>query len=184
MNQIIVRSSATFQHSFNQFDLEVPLNDVIQLMNDDGSLVSIIGDPGFGKTIQLGNSPTSLLQISLKIQRISFRFMLKQNHFQRTFRLTTSPFGFSFGDSENSTEYHGNSTSSKEEAVEIFIQSMLETEPELDEGIVRNMFSMQQNVSITCISSSTHGEILSEDRRMEIVFSLMTTLSAANVPSL
>ena len=45
---------------------EVPLNDVIQVMNDDGGLVSIIGDPGFGKTIQLRQFTYKLIASQLE----------------------------------------------------------------------------------------------------------------------
>ena len=151
---------------------EVPLNDVIQVMNDDGGLVSIIGDPGFGKTIQLRQFTYKLIANLLKENSTNIiPIFVKAKSLSKNIQaIATSPFGFSFGDSENSTEYHGNSTSSKEEAVEIFIQSMLETEPELDEGIVRNMFSMQRNVFDNMyLIIDAYDEILSEDRRMEIV---------------
>ena len=151
---------------------EVPLNDVIQVMNDDGGLVSIIGDPGFGKTIQLRQftyklianqleeNSTNIIPIYVKAKSLSKNIQEK----------ATSPIGFVIGDSENSNEYHGNSTSSREEAVDIFIQSMLETEPELDGKIVRKMFSMQRNVFDNMyLIIDAYDEILSEERRMELI---------------
>lgn len=151
---------------------EVPLSDVIQVMNDDGGLVSIIGDPGFGKTIQLRQftyklianqleeNSTNIIPIYVKAKSLSKNIQEK----------ATSPIGFVFGDSENSNEYHGNSTSSREEAVDIFIQSMLETEPELDGEIVRKMFSMQRNVFDNMyLIIDAYDEILSEERRMELI---------------
>ncbi len=151
---------------------EVPLNDVIQVMNDDGGLVSIIGDPGFGKTIQLRQFTYKLIASQLEENSTNIiPIYVKAKSLSKNIQaLATSPFGLIVGDSENSTEYIGNSTSSKEEAVEIFIQSMLETEPELDEGIVRKMFSMQRNVFDNMyLIIDAYDEILSEDQRMEIV---------------
>ena len=151
---------------------EVPLNDVIHTMDADGGLVSIIGDPGFGKTIQLRQftykliasqleeNSTNIIPIYVKAKSLSKNIQEK----------ATSPIGFVIGDSENSSEYHGNSTSSREEAVDIFIQSMLETEPELDGEIVRKMFSMQRNVFDNMyLIIDAYDEILSEERRMELI---------------
>ena len=151
---------------------EVPLSDVIHVLDDDGGLVSIIGDPGFGKTIQLRQFTYKLIANQLEENSTNIiPIYVKAKTLSKNIQaIATSPFGFSFGDSENSTEYHGNSTSSKEEAVEIFIQSMLETEPELDEGIVRKMFSVQRNVFDNMyLIIDAYDEILSEERRMEIV---------------
>ena len=54
--------------------------------------------------------------------------------------------------------------------VDIFIESMLETEPELDGEIVRKMFSMQRNVFDNMyLIIDAYDEILSEERRMELI---------------
>lgn len=151
---------------------EVPLSDYIHVLDEDGGLVSIIGDPGFGKTIQLRQFTYKLVANQLKENSTNLiPIYVKAKSLSKNIQsIATSPFGFSFGDHENSTEYHGNSTSSKEEAVEIFIQSMLETEPELDEIIVRKMFSVQRNVFDNMyLIIDAYDEILSEERRMEIV---------------
>tara|TARA_B110000008_G_scaffold264394_1_gene288637 strand:- start:4676 stop:8008 length:3333 start_codon:yes stop_codon:yes gene_type:complete len=151
---------------------EVPLNDVIQVMEETGGLVSIIGHPGFGKTIQLRQFTYKLIANQLEENSTNIiPIYVKAKSLSKNIQaMATSPFGFSFGDSESSTEYHGNSTSSKEEAVEIFINSMLQTEPELDEHIVRNLFGMQRNVFDNMyLIIDAYDEILSEERRMEII---------------
>ena len=151
---------------------EVPLNDVIQVMEETGGLVSIIGHPGFGKTIQLRQFTYKLIANQLEENSTNIiPIYVKAKSLSKNIQaMATSPFGFSFGDSEISTEYHGNSTSSKEEAVEIFINSMLQTEPELDEHIVRNLFGMQRNVFDNMyLIIDAYDEILSEERRMEII---------------
>lgn len=151
---------------------EVPLSDVIQVMNDDGGLVSIIGDPGFGKTIQLRQFTYKLIanQLEENSTNIIPIYVKAKSLSKNIQEEATSPIGFVIGDSENSNEYHGNSTSSREEAVDIFIQSMLETEPELDEEIVRKMFSMQRNVFDNMyLIIDAYDEILSEERRMELI---------------
>ena len=80
---------------------KVPLNDVIQVMNDDG-VVSIIGDPGFGKTIQLRqftyklianqleDNSTNIIPIYVKAKSLSKNIQEK----------ATSPIGFVIGDSK------------------------------------------------------------------------------------
>jgi len=151
---------------------EVSLSNHIHELRDPGGLVSIIGDPGFGKTIQLrqftykiiaeqlGEDSTNVIPIYVKAKTLSKNIQA----------IATSPYGIITGDSENSSEYHGNSTSSKEEAVEIVINSMLQTEPELDEHIVRNLFGMQRNVFDNMyLIIDAYDEILSEERRMEII---------------
>jgi len=150
----------------------VPLSDYIHVLDEDGGLISIIGDPGFGKTIQLRQFTYKLVANQLKENSTNLiPIYVKAKSLSKNIQsVATSPFGFSFGEHENSTEYHGNSTSSKEEAIEIFIQSMLETEPELDESIVRKMFSVQRNVFDNMyLIIDAYDEILSEERRMEIV---------------
>jgi hypothetical protein len=151
---------------------EVLLSNHIHELRDTGGLVSIIGDPGFGKTIQLrqftykiiaeqlGEDSTNIIPIYVKAKTLSKNIQA----------IATSPYGIITDDSENSKEYHGSSTSSKEEAVEIFINSMLQTEPELDEHIVRNLFGMQRNVFDNMyLIIDAYDEILSEERRMEII---------------
>ena len=151
---------------------EVSLSNHIHELRDAGGLVSIIGDPGFGKTIQLRQFTYKIIAKQLREDSNNIiPIYVKAKTLSKNIQaIATSPYGIITGDSENSSEYHGNSTSSKEEAVEIVINSMLQTEPELDEHIVRNLFDMQRNVFDNMyLIIDAYDEILSEERRMEII---------------
>ena len=86
-------------------------------MNDDGGLVSIIGDPGFGKTIQLRQFTYKLIanQLEENSTNIIPIYVTAKSLSKNIQEKATSPIGFVIGDSENSNDYHGNSTSSREE---------------------------------------------------------------------
>ena len=58
---------------------------------------------------------------------------------------------------------------------------MLETEPELDGDIVRKMFSMQRNVFDNMyLIIDAYDEILSEERRMELISFIDDNLIVTN----
>ena len=169
-NQVLFGDIQTFIQSIKLG--EVSLSKHIHQLRDTGGLVSIIGDPGFGKTIQLRQFTYKIIAEQLEQDSTSvIPIYVKAKTLSKNIQaIATSPYGIITDDSENSKEYHGSSTSSKEEAVEIVINSMLQTEPELDEHIVRNLFGMQRNVFDNMyLIIDAYDEILSEERRMEII---------------
>ncbi len=154
---------------------EENLHEVIDKLSKDsnGGLISVLGDPGWGKTIQLRQFTHGFLNDQIQEKNIHrIPIYVKAKTLSKHIRnLASSHYGQTIDLPDGDVVNHGGKTTRHVgETNQILIRSMLETESDLDEEEIRNLFGIQRSVAKNMILIvDAYDEVPSQDARFELV---------------
>ena len=138
-----------------------------------GGLISIFGDPGFGKTIQLRQFAHKFTMDQIKDSTLhKIPIYVKAKTVSKYIRNYASErYGFAIDQSNGETIQHsGRATRHDGELNEICMKSMLETEPELEKASVEALFGIQRSVAKNMVFIiDAYDEVPTQDARFELV---------------
>ena len=138
-----------------------------------GGLISIFGDPGFGKTIQLRQFAHKFTMDQIKDSTLhKIPIYVKAKTVSKYIRNYASDrYGFAIDQSNGETKQHsGRATRHDGELNEICMKSMLETEPELEKASVEALFGIQRSVAKNMVFIiDAYDEVPTQDARYELV---------------
>jgi len=143
------------------------------LYGHQGGLISIFGDPGFGKTIQLRQFAHKFTMDQIKDSTLhKIPIYVKAKTVSKYIRNYASDrYGFAINRSNGETiQLSGRATRHDGELNEICMKSMLETEPELEKASVEALFGIQRSVAKNMVFIiDAYDEVPTQDARYELV---------------
>ena len=149
------------------------IDNVERLQSENGGLISILGDPGWGKTIQLRQFTHEFLTKQIQERNThQIPIYVKAKTLSKHIRnLASSHYGFAVDlPGGGVAEHKGKTTRHVGETNQILIRAMLETESDLSEEQIRNLFEIQRSVAKNMILIvDAYDEVPTQDARFEVV---------------
>ena len=149
------------------------IDNVERLQSENGGLISILGDPGWGKTIQLRQFTHEFLTEQIQERNThQIPIYVKAKTLSKHIRnLASSHYGFAVDlPGGGVVEHNGKTTRHVGETNQILIRAMLETESDLSKEQIRNLFEIQRSVAKNMILIvDAYDEVPTQDARFEVV---------------
>ena len=149
------------------------IDNVERLQSENGGLISILGDPGWGKTIQLRQFTHEFLTKQIQERNThQIPIYVKAKTLSKHIRnLASSHYGFAVDlPGGGVVEHNGKTTRHVGETNQILIRAMLETESDLSKEQIRNLFEIQRSVAKNMILIvDAYDEVPTQDARFELV---------------
>lgn len=146
---------------------------VEDLRKTDGGLITVFGDPGWGKTIQLRQFTHGFVNEQIQnVNTHNIPIYLKAKTVSKYIKNYASErYGFSIDLPNGGTvSHHGKAVRHVGEVNEICKKAMLETEPSLIKNQIDELFSIQRSVAKNMILIiDAYDEIPSQEARFELV---------------